>query len=107
MQKKSVQLTLLKKNTKFCLSLHYNGANSYLFVNSKEIVKFKAKDSEILSYSLCLGNISKDWTLDNMKKTGFNGYIYDFSVGYNAIAVFDILDIHKYLMEKNKIVEKC
>ena len=107
MQKKSVQLTLLKKNTKFCLSLHYNGANSYLFVNGKEIVKFKAKDSEILSYSLCLGNISKDWTLDNMKKTGFNGYIYDFSVGYNAIAVFDILDIHKYLMEKNKIVEKC
>ena len=87
--------------------MHYNGANSYLFVNGKEIVKFKAKDSEILSYSLCLGNISKDWTLDNMKKTGFNGYIYDFSVGYNAIAVFDILDIHKYLMEKNKIVEKC
>ena len=87
--------------------MDYNGANSYLFVNGKEIVKFKAKDSEILSYSLCLGNISKDWTLDNMKKTGFNGYIYDFSVGYNAIAVFDILDIHKYLMEKNKIVEKC
>ena len=87
--------------------MHYNGANSYLFVNGKEIVKFKAKDSEILSYSLCLGNISKDWTLDNMKKAGFNDYIYDFSVGYNAIAVFDILDIHKYLMEKNKIVEKC
>ena len=107
MQKKSVQLTLLKKNTKFCLSLHYNGANSYLFVNGTEIINFKAKDSEILAYSLCLGNISKDWTLDNMKKTGFNGYIYDFSVGYNAIAVFDILDIHKYLMEKNKIVEKC
>ena len=49
-----------KKNTKFCLSLHYNGANSYLFVNGTEIIKFKAKDSEISTYSLCLGNISKD-----------------------------------------------
>ena len=98
----SVNVT--KKNTKFCLSLHYNGANSYSFVNGTEIIKFKAKDSEILAYSLCLGNISKDWTNDNMKKTGFNGYIYDFSADYNAIAVSDILDIHKYLMKKNGIV---
>ena len=47
--------------SKFCLSLHYNGTNSYLFVNGTEIIKFKAKDSEIIPYSLCLGNISKDW----------------------------------------------
>ena len=92
-----------KKNTKSCLSLHYNGANSYLFVNGTEIIKFKAKDWEILGYSLCLGNISKDWSQDNMKKTGFNGYIYDLSTDYNTIAVSDILDIHKYLMEKNRI----
>ena len=39
-----------------------------------------------------------------MRKTGLNGYIYDFSSDYNAIAVSDILDIHKYLMEKNGIV---
>ena len=84
--------------------MHYNGANSYLFVNGTEIIKFKAKDSEILSYSLCLVNISKNWTQDTMKKTGFTGYIYDFSTDYNAIAVFDILDIHKYLMKKNGIV---
>ena len=57
-----------KKNTKFCLILHYNGANSYLFVNGKDIIKFKAKDSESIPYSLCLGNISKDWTNDNIKK---------------------------------------
>ena len=69
-----------KKNTKFCLSLHYNGPNSYLFVNGTEIIKLKAKDSEILAYSLCLGNISKDWWQDNVKNTGFNGYIYDFSI---------------------------
>ena len=55
-------------NKKFCLSLHYNGANSTLFVNGKEIHKFKAKDSEIVATPLCLGNISKDWTVDNMKK---------------------------------------
>ena len=52
----------------FCLSLHYNGANSYLFVNGTEIIKFKAKDSEIVGTLLCIGNISKDWTVDNMKK---------------------------------------
>ena len=53
---------------KFCLSLHYNGANSYLIVNGQEIHKFKAKDSEIVATPLCLGNISNDWSLDNMKK---------------------------------------
>ena len=84
--------------------MHYNGANSYLFVNGTEIYKFKVKDSEILVCSLCLGNISKDWSYDNMKKTGFNGYIYDFSIDYNAITVSDILDIHKYLMKKNGIL---
>ena len=68
-------INFTKKNTKLCLSLHYNGANCYLFVNSTEIIKFKAKDPEILAYSLCLGNISKNWSQDNMKKTGFNRYI--------------------------------
>ena len=81
-------------NKKFCWSLHYNGANSYLFVNGTEIYKFKAKDSEILVGSICLGNISKDWLVDNMKKTEFTGYIYDFSVDYYPIAVDDIKDIH-------------
>ena len=49
---------------------------------------------------LCLGNISKDWSVVNMKKTGFNGYVYDFSVDYDATDVDDIKDIHKYLMKK-------
>ena len=101
---KMYSINFTKKNTKFCLSLHYNRANSYLFVNGTEIIKFKVKDSEILAYSLCLGNISKDWSNDNMKKTGFKGYIYDFSTDYNAIAVSDILDIHKYLMKNNGTV---
>ena len=90
--------------TKFCLSLHYNEANSYLFVNGTEIYKFKAKNSEIVASPLCLENISKDWSIDNMKKTWLNGYVYDFSVDYDAIAVDDILDIYKYLMKKNNFV---
>ena len=53
---------------KFCLSLHYSEENSYLFVSGTEIYKFKAKDSEIVATPLCLGNISKDWSIDNMKK---------------------------------------
>ena len=91
-------------NIKFCLSLHYNGANSYLFVNGTEIYKFKAKNSEIVASPLCLGNISKDWLIDNMKRTGLNGYVYDFSIDYNPIAVDDIKDIHKYLMKKNNTI---
>ena len=67
----SINFTVTKK--KFCLSLHYNGGNSYLFVNGTEIIKFKAKDSEIVASPLCLGNISKDWSTDNMKKTGLTG----------------------------------
>ena len=75
----------------FCLSLHYDGANSYIFVNGTEIHKFKAKDSEINAIPLFLGNISKDFSVDNLKKTGLNEYIYDFSVDYDAIGVDDIL----------------
>ena len=86
------------------MSFHYNGTNGYLFGNGADIIKFKAKESEIVAIPLCLGNISKDWSVDNMKDTGLNGYVYDFSVNYDAIAVDDIKDIHRYLMKKNNIV---
>ena len=89
---------------KCCLSLHYNRANSYLFVNGTEIIKFKANDSQIIATPLCLGYISKDWSVDNMKDTGLNGYVYDSSVDYTAAPVDDIKDIHKCLMKKNNIV---
>ena len=98
----SINFTVTKKL--FCLSLHYNGENSYLFVNGTEIYKLKAKDSEIVASLLCLRNISKDWSTNNMKRTGFNGYIYDFSVDHDATDVDDIKNIHKYLMKKNGIV---
>ena len=93
----STNCTIANKN--FCLSLHYNGDISYLFVNGKEIINFKAKDSKIVKTPICLGNISKD----NMSLTGLRGYVYDFSVDYRALAADKILDIHKYLMENNNI----
>ena len=97
-------ITFTEKNKTFCLSLHYNGANSYLFANGTEIHKFEAKGSKIVASLLFLGNISKDWPTDNMKKAGFNGYLYNFSVDYDATDNDDIKDIHNYLMKKNNIV---
>ena len=98
----SINFTVTNKS--FCLISHYNGANSYLFVNGTEIYKFKARDSEILVGPVCPGNISNKWSVDNIKRTRFTGYVYDFSVNYDGIAVDNIKDIHKYLMNKNDIV---
>ena len=52
----------------FVLSLHFNGSNSFLFVNATKINQIKVRDSEIRYYTLYLGNISKDFTIDNTKK---------------------------------------
>ena len=71
-----------------------------MFVNGSEIYKFKAKDSEIAANPLCPGKISKDWSADNIKETGFTGYVYDFSADHNAIAVDDVKDIYNLLMKK-------
>ena len=91
-------------NKKFCLSLHYNGDNSYLFVNGKEIINFNAKDSEVVPHPLCLGGISKDFPSQIAKNFGLTRYIYDLSVDYWAITNDKILNNHKYLMKKNNIV---
>ena len=91
-------INFTKNNKKLCLSLHYSGANSYLFVNGTEITEFKAKCSEIVATPLCLGNILKDFSVDNIKNIELYGYI-----DYNAIAVDEIVEIHKYLMKKNDI----
>ena len=88
---------------KFVLSFHYNGDDSYLFVNGKQELKFKAKDDQIVKEILCLGNISDDWTTANAKKTGFWGEIYDFAVDYTSTNIGDIYNIHRYLMKKHNI----
>ena len=85
---KMYPINLTANKGKNCLNLHYSGANSHLFANGTETTKFKAKDSEIVAKdseilrwsSLCLGNNSKDWSVDNMKEIGLNGFVYDFSV---------------------------
>ena len=96
---KEYSINFTKQQNKFCLSLHYNGLNSYLFINGVEIYKFKAKASEINVGPLCL-NVSQEFSA-NMKKTGLHKYVYHFSVDYNNINVANTLDNHKYLMVKN------
>ena len=84
--------------------MNYHGGNSYLVINGTEILKLKARDPEIVAIPLCLSNFSKDFSVDKMKKTGLNGYVCDYIVDCDAIAVDDILDMHKYLMKKNNIM---
>ena len=90
-------------NKKFLLSLHYNGDDSYLFVNGKQELKFKAKDDQIVKEILCLRNISDDWTTANAEKTGFWGEIYDFAVDYASTNIGDIFNVRRYLMKKHNI----
>ena len=66
-------INFTKPGKSFLLSLHYNGSKSFLFFNATKVYQFKAKNSEIKDYALCLGNVSKDFTINNMKKTGLKG----------------------------------
>ena len=94
------------ENKIFCLSLHYNGDNNYLFVNGKEVTKFKAKKSEINVNQLTLGIISTSANLSSsdIEDSKLYGNVYDFSVDYSASSNHKIQDIHAYLMKKNGIV---
>ena len=96
--KAQYSINFSRSNRKFHLSLHYDGSNSFLFVNATKIYQFKANDSKC---PLWLGNISKDFASINMKKTGLNGYVYKFSVDSNIIDTSYITDIHIYLIKKN------
>ena len=100
---KKYLINFTENGKRLCLNLHFNEANSYLFVNGTEIIKFKLKDSEIKLTLLCLGKVSKDISVDNMKKTEFYGYAYEFSVDCDAIAVDDILNVPKNLMKKHDV----
>ena len=89
---------------KFILSLHYNGDNSYLFVNGREELKFKTKTDQIINKNLGLSNLSHDWARDQSTKTSLYGNIYDFVVDYKAISgTTTIYDMHRYLMTKHNI----
>ena len=71
-------INFTQSRKRFVLSLHYNGRKSFLLVNATKMYQFKAKESEINDYALCLGNISKDFIINNMKKTGLKGIVIFF-----------------------------
>ena len=93
-------------------STHANNKTESILVLGKDFIQGTDgttiyPENEIVPYPLGLGNISKDFDLGYMEKTGLTGYVYDFSVDYRAIANDKILDIHKYLMEKKQYNMKC
>ena len=97
-------INFTKANTELCLSLHYNADHSYLSVNGKEILKFKANDKNIywnFPTQFCLASISNGFTANESREASVNENIYDFSVDYNSIDKSVILNIHKYLITKN------
>ena len=86
------------------LSLHYNSNDSYLFVNGRQELKFKAKTDQLVKEKLCIGNLSDQWTTSKSEKTGLYGYIYDFVIDYEEILLLKtIYDMHRYLMIKHNI----
>ena len=89
---------------KFVLSLHYNDNNSYLFVDGRQELKFKAKTDELVKEKLCMGNLSDPWTTSESEKTRVYGKIYDFVVDYEQISgVKAIYDMHMYLITNHNI----
>ena len=89
---------------KFILSLHYNGDDSYLFVNGRQELKFKCKTDQLVKEKLCVENLSDQWTTSESEKTGLYGNIYDFIGDYKQIfGVKAIYDKHRYLMTKHNI----
>ena len=89
---------------KFVLRLHYHGDNSYLFVNGRQELKYKAKTDQLVKERLCIGNLSKQWTTSESEKTGLYGNIYDFLVDYEQIlGVKPIYDMHRHLIIKHYI----
>ena len=90
---------------KFVLSLHYNGNNSYLYVNGNRELKFKAKTDQLVKEKVYLGNLSDQWTTSESEKIGVCGKIYDFAVDYDYVAEkTKIPDMHRYLITKHSII---
>ena len=101
---KLYKTNVTEQSKKFVLSLHYNGDNSYLFVNGSQELKFKASVDYLDRNLLCVRNISSDWSLINGAKTGLYGNVYEFAIDYLSLSgVKTIYDIHRYLMKKHNI----
>ena len=101
---KKFSINFSKANTKFCLNLCYNVDNSYLFINGKEIFKFKAENKSVnFLTQFCLGSISNAFGATESREVSLNGNVYNFSVDYSSIDKSGILNIHMYLMNENFI----
>ena len=101
---KTYSQNFTQPSKKFILSLHYNGDDSYLFVNGRQELKFKAKTDQLVKRKLCIGNLSDRWTASESEKTGLYGNIYDFVVDYKSInGVKRIYHMHRCLMTKHNI----
>ena len=75
-----------------------------MIINGRQELKFKAKDDQIISKKLCLGNLSDQQTTSESEKTGLYGNIYDFVVDFKPIVgIKTIYDMHRYLMIKHNI----
>ena len=94
------RINFTQSGKRFTLSLYYNGSNSFLFVNATKIYMFKAEKSEIEDYATGLGNISKDFTIDIMKKTSLKGVVKFLHVNFNPTDTNNILNIHKYFIKR-------
>ena len=102
---KNFSISFSKAKTKFCLSLHYSGDHSYLFVNGKETCRFKTNNDGVnFPSQFCLENISNKFSYTEAKEISLKGNVYDFSIDSGSIAVDYILDKHKCLMKQNDIV---
>ena len=93
-------INFIPPRKRFVLSIHYNRSNSFVFVNATEVYQFKAKDTKIKNFTLCIGNISKDFIIW-YEKTGLKESIKCFSVDFNSVNTTVILEIQKYLMKKS------
>ena len=93
-------INFTQSRRRFLLSWHYKGSNSFLFVNTTKIYQFKAKDSQIKNYEVCLGNVSKYLKINNVKKRKTKRNLKTFFVDFNSFDINDIPNIHKYLIRK-------
>ena len=102
--RKKININFTKTNTKFCLSFHYNADNSFLYVNGKEIFKFEADNKNVNSPThFYLGHVTNEFSAPESREVSLNWNVFDFSVDYNSIDKYDILNLYKYLMTKNNI----
>ena len=101
---KNFSIDFSKANTKCCFCLPYNADNSYLFVNRKEIFKFKADNKNVnFQTQFCVGSWSNRFSAIEPREVLLNGNVYNFPLDYNSVDKSDILNIHMFLMIKNNI----